>query len=178
MKKLMIIALSIALISACTSEKSVEERYLYEGEKIVDVETGDEYMMEEEGKITVVHKDGTKEKLAIDETPFYETALSEEFISSLESNYNARKQALLEKKKEMLKENRRSRYAEISDEELLKQFQQAHKDGLDMGRQMDMVAELIERGAVTEDQAPELLEVEPELINFDIDIEKPGEKDN
>jgi hypothetical protein len=178
MKKLMIITLSIVLMSACSSEKSVEERYVYEGEKIVDVETGDEYMMEEEGKITVVHTDGSMEKLAIDETPFYETALSEEFIESLEANYAERKQALLEEKKKLLKENRRSRYAEISDEELLSQFQQAHKDGLDMGRQMDMIAELIERGTVTEDQAPELLEIEPELINFDIDIEKPGEKDN
>lgn len=178
MKKLMIITLSIVLMSACTSEKTVEERYIYEGEKIVDVDTGDEYLMEEEGKITVVHTDGSKEKLAIDELPFYETALSDDFIQSLESNYAERKQALLEQKKNMLKENRRSRYAEISDEELLKQFQQAHKDELDMGRQMDMVAELIERGAVTSDQAPELLEIEPELINFDIDIEKPGEMEN
>ncbi|WP_373523316.1 hypothetical protein [Aquiflexum sp.] len=178
MKKLMIITLSILMMSACSTEKSVEERYIYEGEKIVDIETGDEYLMEEEGKITVVHTDGSKEKLAIDETPFYETALSEEFIQSLESNYAERKQVLLEEKRTLLKENRRSRYAEISDEELLKQFQQAHKDGLDMGRQMDMVAELIERGAVTSDQAPELLEIEPELINFDIDIEKPGEKGN
>ena len=142
MKKLMIIALSVVLMGACTGEKSVEERYIYEGEKIVDVETGDEYMMEEEGKITVVHTDGTKEKLAIDETPFYESALSQEFISSLESNY-ARKQELLEKER-VVERKRRSRYAEISDEELMKQFQQAHKDKLDMGRQMDMVAELIE----------------------------------
>lgn len=178
MKKLMIITLSIIMISACSSEKSVEERYIYEGEKIVDVETGDEYLMEEEGKITVVHTDGSTEKVAIDETPFYESALSEDFIKSLESNYAERKQALLEEKKNLLKENRRSRYADISDEDLLKQFQQAHKDGLDMGRQMDMVAELIERGAVTSEQAPELLEIEPELINFDIDIEKPGEEEN
>ena len=178
MKKLMIITMSIVLLGACSGEKSAEERYVYEGEKIVDVETGDEYLMEEEGKITVIHTDGSKEKLAIDETPFYETALSEEFISSLESNYAARKQEILEKKKEMLKENRRSRYAEISDEDLLEKFQQAHKDGLDMGRQMDMIAELIERGAVAKDKAPELLEVEPELINFDIDIENPGEKNN
>ncbi|WP_373493170.1 hypothetical protein [Aquiflexum sp.] len=178
MKKLMIITLSIIFMSACSTEKSVEERYIYEGEKIVDVETGDEYLMEEEGKITVVHTDGSKEKMAIDETPFYETALSNEFIQSLESNYAERKQVLLEEKKKMLKENRRSRYADIPDEELLERFQQAHKDGLDMGRQMDMVAELIERGAVSEDQAPGLLEIEPELINFDIDIDKPGEKEN
>lgn len=177
MKKLMIMILSIVLMTACSKEKSVEERYIYEGEKIVDIETGDEYLMEEEGEITVVHSDGSKEKLAIDETPFYETALSEEFIKSLEANYAERKAALLEQKKNLLKENRRSRYAEISDEDLLKQFQQAHKDGLDMGRQMDMIAELIDRGALTADEAPDLLEIEPELINFDIDIEKPGEEE-
>lgn len=175
MKKLIVFTMGIALLSACGSEKSVEERYIYEEGKVVDVESGDQYMMEEEGAITVIHTDGTKEKLAIDETPFYETALSEEYIKSLESNYAERKQKLLEKKKEELKANRRSRYAEISDEELLEQFQQAHKDGLDIGRQIDMVAELIDRGTISEEEAPEYLEMDPELIDFDIDIEKPGE---
>lgn len=176
MKKLIVFTLGIVMLSACGTEKSVEVRYVYEGDKIVDVESGDQYIMEGEGEVTVIHTDGSKEKLTIDETPFFETALSEEYIKSLESHYAERKEKLLVEKKNMLKENRRSRYAEISDEELLKQFQQAHKDGLDMGRQIDMVAELIDRGAISADQAPEYLEMDPELIDFDIDIEKPGER--
>lgn len=175
MKKLIVFTMGIALLSSCGGEKSVEERYIYEEDKVVDVESGDQYVMEEEGAITVIHTDGTKEKLAIDETPFFESALSEEYIKSLEAKYVERKQKLLEKKKEELKANRRSRYAEISDEELLEQFQQAHKDGLDIGRQIDMVAELIDRGTITEEEAPKYLEMDPELIDFDIDIEKPGE---
>lgn len=175
MKKLIAFTLGIALLISCKSEKSVEERYIYEDDKIVDVVSGDQYLMEEQGEITVVHTDGTKEVLAIDETPFYETALSEDFLKSLESNYVERKEKLLLEKKDKLKENRRSRYAEISDEELLKQFQQAHKDGLDMGRQIDMIAELIEREAISAEEAPDYLEMDPELIDFDIDIEKPGE---
>jgi peroxiredoxin len=171
MKKIVLFTLGIAFLASCAQEKSVEERYLYEGEKIVDVETGDEYIMEEEEKITIVHTDGTMEKVAIDETPFYGTALSDEYVKSLEANLAERKRKLLVEKKNQLKEVRRSRYADISDDELLKQFQQAHEDGLDMSRQMDMMAELIDRGVVNSEEAPGLLEISPEMIDLDIEID-------
>ncbi|MFD2201788.1 hypothetical protein [Shivajiella indica] len=171
MKKTMLILLSITLLMSCAKEKSIEERYLYEGEKIVDVDTGDEYIMEDEQQFTIVHTDGTTEKVAIDETPFYGSALSDEYVKTLEAKLAERKEKLLEEQKNKLKEVRRSRYANISDDELLKQFQQGHSDGLDMSRQMDMIAELIDRGVVNSEEAPDLLEISPELIDLDVDID-------
>jgi hypothetical protein len=178
MKKIsmFLITAGIAFTVACSGGKSEEERYVYEGDKIVDEVTGDEYYMEEDDVITVKHTDGTTEKLAIDETPFYESALSEEYIQSLEARYLERKENLLSEKKEMLKEARRSRYAEFSDDELMKRFQQAHKDNLDMTRQMDMMAELVDRGLVADDEAADLLEIDPKMVDLDIEIEEPVEK--
>lgn len=171
-----LITAGIAFTVACSGGKSEEERYVYEGDKIVDEVTGDEYYMEEDDVITVKHTDGTTEKLAIDETPFYESALSEEYIQSLEARYLERKENLLSEKKEMLKEARRSRYAEFSDDELMKRFQQAHKDNLDMTRQMDMMAELVDRGLVADDEAADLLEIDPKMVDLDIEIDEPVEK--
>lgn len=175
MKKTILLLLSIAILSSCKQEKSVEERYLYQEDKIVDIETGDEYLMEEDEMITVVHTDGSKEKIAIDETPFYGSALSEEYIKSLEAKLAERKEALLEEKKNQLKEARKSRYVDFSDEELLERFQRAHKDGLDMSRQMDMIAELVERGVVSSEDAPDLLEISPEMVNFELEIDENPE---
>lgn len=175
MKKATIFILSIIILSSCAKEKSVEERYLYETDKVVDIETGDEYIMEEENEIIVVHTDGTKDIIPIEDAPFYGSALSDDYLRSLEEKMRERKEKILEEKKNQIKEVRRSRYASLSDEELLKQFQQGHKDGLDMSRQMDMIAELIDRGVVSSQEAPDLLEIAPELIDFDFDLEKPIE---
>jgi serine phosphatase RsbU (regulator of sigma subunit) len=178
MKKIsmFLITVGMAFTVACSGGKSEDERYVYEGDKIVDEVTGDEYYMEEDDVITVKHADGTTEKLAIDETPFYESALSEEYIQSLEARYFERKESLLAEKKEKLKEARRSRYAEFSDDELLERFRQAHKDGLDMTRQMDMMAELVERDIVSDEEAPDLLEIDPKMMDLEIELEEPIEE--
>jgi hypothetical protein len=175
MKKLVLVLVSIIFLGACAQEKSIEERYIYEVDKVIDVETGDEYVMEDEGEITIVHADGTTEKIAVEEAPFYESALSEDFLKSMEAKLEQRKLDLLEDKKNKIKEVRRSRYVNISDEDLLKQFQQAHKDKLDMSRQIDMIAELIDRGVVSSEDAPDLLEISPEMIDFDLEVEAPEE---
>ncbi|SIS68629.1 hypothetical protein [Belliella pelovolcani] len=174
MKKLMIAAVSASLLFACGQEKSVEERYLYEGDKIVDVETGDEYLLEEsEEEFVVVHKDGTKEVIPMEETPFFGTTLSDDYVNDWKKSLEERKAQLLEDKKNSLKEARKARYAEYSDEELMEKFQKMHKDNADMTLQMDLIAELVDRGAISDEDAPDLLEVEPEFINFDIEIEMP-----
>lgn len=171
-----LITAGMAFTVACSGGKTDEERYVYEGDVIVDEVTGDEYYMEEEDVITVKHTDGTTEKLAIDETPFYESALSEEYIQSLEARYMERKEMLLSEKKDRLKEARRSRYAEFSDDDLLERFKQAHKDGLDMTRQLDMMAELVDRGLVSGDEAADLLEIDPKMMDLDIEIDEPVEE--
>ncbi|EKB48664.1 hypothetical protein [Cecembia lonarensis] len=175
MKKLGIILLSIIFLASCAKEKSVEERYVYEIDKVVDIETGDEYFMEEDDEITVIHSDGTKEVISFEEAPFYESALSEDFLRSMEERLQERKLKLLEEKREKIREVRRSRYANISDDELLSQFKQAHKDQLNLSRQIDMIAELIDRGVIAEDEAPIMLEISPELIDFDVELEEPIE---
>ncbi|MGY6741562.1 MAG: hypothetical protein ACXIUQ_02420 [Cecembia sp.] len=175
MKRVTLILLSVIFLASCAKEKSVEERYVYEGDKVVDVETGDEYFMEDEGEITVVHTDGTMEVIAVEEAPFFETALSEEFLKSMEARLEERKLKLLEDKRDKIREVRRSRYAHMSDDDLLSQFKQAHKDQLDLSRQIDMIAELIDRGVIAEDEAPIMLEISPELIDFDVELEEPIE---
>ncbi|SNR98656.1 hypothetical protein SAMN06295967_101372 [Belliella buryatensis] len=174
MKKLMIALVSASLLFACSQEKSVEERYLYEGDKIVDVETGDEYLLEEsEEEFILVHKDGSTEVIPMEETPFFGTTLSDEYVNDWKKSLEARKDLLLEEKKNKLKDARRARYAEFTDEELMDKFQKMHNDKEDMTLQMDLIAELVERGAISDEDAPDLLEIDPELINFDIEIEAP-----
>lgn len=176
MKKLIIALLSSSILFACNQEKSVEERYIYEENKIVDVDTGDEYLLEEnDQEFVVIHKDGSQEIIPIDETPFFGTTLSDEYISEWKDNMAAREEKLLEEKKDKLKQARRDRYSAHTDEELMKKFQKSHEEGIDMSFQMDMIAELVERGAISNEDAPNLLEIEPELINFDIEIEAPVE---
>ncbi|MCH7413647.1 hypothetical protein MM213_09135 [Belliella sp. R4-6] len=176
MKKLLITVLSASLLIACSQEKSVEERYIYQDDKIIDVDTGDEYLLEEtDEEFVLVHKDGSKETVAIDETPFFGTALTDDYVSDWKSKMEERQENLLIEKKNQLKEKRKDRYSELSDDELLEKFQKSHKEGVDMTMQMDMIAELVERGRISNEEAPELLEIEPELLNLEIDIEAPSE---
>lgn len=173
MKKLLIAAIGASLLFACSQEKSVEERYLYEGDRIVDIETGDEYLLEEsEDEFIVVHTDGTKEAIAIEETPFFGTTLTDDYVNDWKKNLELRQEKLLEDKKNKLKETRRARYEEYSSEELMNKFQKMHKENADMSQQMDIIAELIERGAISDEDAPSLLEIEPEMIDFNIELEE------
>ncbi|MFD2037251.1 hypothetical protein ACFSKL_20805 [Belliella marina] len=177
MKKLMITVLGASLLLSCSQEKSVEERYIYQDDKIIDVDTGDEYLLEEsDEQFVLVHKDGTQETIALDETPFFGTSLTDDYVSDWKNKMEERQEKLLIDKKNQLKEKRKERYAEYSDDELMKEFQKYHKEGKDMTMQMDMIAELLERGKISDEEAPSLLEVEPELINLDIDIEAPNDE--
>ncbi|UJP64858.1 hypothetical protein [Mongoliitalea daihaiensis] len=174
MKKIWIVGmLIVSFLAACTGEKTLEQRFVYEDDKIVDVETGDEYILEDVEEFTVVHSDGTVEKIPLDEAPFYTGAFSAEYLDELDKNLEERKLRLIEEKKMKIKEARNARYAELSNDELLAKFKEGHSDGLELGIQMDMIAELIDRGVIAEDEAPVMLEIEPELIDFDINPEAP-----
>lgn len=174
MKKVLIIGMIItSFLAACSGEKKLEQRFIYENDKIVDVETGDEYILEDIEEFTVVHSDGTVEKIPLEEAPFYSGAFSGDYLDELDKKMEERKLRLIEEKKQKIKEARNARYAEISDEELLTKFKAGHADGLELGLQMDMIAELIDRGVIAEDEAPILLEIEPEMIDLDIDLEAP-----
>jgi hypothetical protein len=172
-ERLILVTIVAVMIAGCNEKTSDEERYIYQEEKILDTETGDEYIMEDDNEFTIIYTDGSKEKIAIEDTPFYGNALSDEFVTNFEAKLAERKEVILLNMREKLKETRRTRYANHSDDQLLEKFQNAHAEGIDMGLQIDMIAELIERGKVTEEDAPEYLELSPELIDFDLDIEAP-----
>ncbi|MGY6521544.1 MAG: hypothetical protein ACXIUD_07440 [Mongoliitalea sp.] len=174
MKKLWIVGVLIAsFLAACAGEKSMEQRFVFEADKIVDVETGDEYILEDIEEFTVVHTDGTVEKIPLEESPFYTGTFSAEYLEELNKRMEDRKLQLLDEKKQKIKEARKARYAEVSDEDLLAQFKSGHAEGVELGIQIDMIAELIDRGVISEDEAPVMLEIEPELVDLDIMIDAP-----
>ncbi len=179
MKKLILIALCAAVMTACGGDKPVEERYVYEGEKVVDVDTGDEYVLEDDDVVTVIHTDGTRETMTAEETPFYGTTVSDEYFAELSNQLAGRKEKILEEKKNKLKAERRAKYEALSDEELMERFKESHQKGEDMGKQMEMMSELVERGVVGTEDAPNLLEVPMSEINFEpevADVSDPREK--
>lgn len=159
MKRIILLMLCAAMMAGCAQDRPVEERYVYEGDKVVDVDTGDEYLMEEEDVVTIVHTDGTRETIAVEDTPFYGTTVSDQYFSELQSNLTVRKEKILEEKKNKMKDQRRAKYEGFSDDELLEQFKDSHQKGEDMAKQMEMMSELVERGVVNNEDAPNLLEV-------------------
>lgn len=174
MKKLGIVGVFIAsLLVSCAGEKNLEQRFVFEEDKIVDVETGDEYILEDIEEFTVVHTDGTVEKIPLEESPFYTGTFSAEYLEELNKRMEDRKLQLLEEKKQKIKEARKARYAEVSDQDLLAKFKSGHAEGVELGIQIDMIAELIDRGVISEDEAPVMLEIEPELVDLDIMIDAP-----
>lgn len=175
MKNLSIIAILAAFfVSACAGEKKLEQRFVYDNEKILDVETGDEYILDDVEVFTVVHKDGTVDKIAIDEAPFYSGAFSADYLEELDKKLEERKLILIEAKKNKLKEARKLRYESLSDAELLAKFHDSHASKVEYGLQLDMIAELLSRGVIGEDEAPLLLEIEPKMLDLDIELDIPN----
>ncbi|ERM83350.1 hypothetical protein P872_16025 [Rhodonellum psychrophilum GCM71 = DSM 17998] len=175
MKKTIIAIASIGILASCTNEKSIEERYLYEGDKIVDIETGDEYFMEDSLGFTLIHKDGSKEQVAFDDTPFFETNLSDEYVKTWKENIAEREEKLLLEKKEKFQAARKARYSDLDNEALMAKFQKAHQEKVEITLQMDMIAELIDREVIATEDAPGLLEIDIEFIDLDFNIEEADE---
>ncbi|MBS9524793.1 hypothetical protein KI659_12305 [Litoribacter alkaliphilus] len=171
MKKILLSLLTTAILFSCAQNQSEEERFTYENDRIVDTETGDEYMVEDQDTYTVTHPDGEQETVTYEETPFYGTEAADEFLERYNTRLAERKETLLVEQKNKIKQARKERYAEYSDKELIEQFNQLHKDLAPYEQQMDIIAELVERGAVTEEEAVELMEVDEADINFDIDYD-------
>jgi hypothetical protein len=127
-------------------------------------------MMEDSLGFTLIHKDGSKEQVAFNETPFFETNLSDEYVKNWKESMREREEKLLLDKKEKFKAERKARYYELDDEALLAKFQKAHQDQVEITIQMDMIAELIERGVTSTEDAPKLLEIDMEFIDLDVEI--------
>ncbi|WP_143961757.1 hypothetical protein [Litoribacter populi] len=168
MKKIIMSLFSVAILFSCAQQQSEEDRFEYENDRIVDTQTGDEYMIDDQDSYVVIHPDGEQETVTYEETPFYGTEAADEFLERYNNRMMERKETLMIEQKNKIKQARKDRYAEYSDQELVKQFNKLHQDLAPYEQQMDIMAELVERGAVTEEEAVELMEVDQADLNFDI----------
>lgn len=171
MKKLILSVFVSMIMLACTTPKSDEDRFVYEEDRIVDTETGDEYILEDESTYTVIHPDGEREVLQREEAPFYGTEGLDEYLRQYSDRLTERKEAAMEDYKTRIKTLRHDRYAEYSDDELMQRFNTLHSENAPYEEQMDVMAELVERGVVGEDEAPTLLEVDARDLDFDIEFD-------
>ncbi|WP_162343129.1 hypothetical protein [Cyclobacterium salsum] len=168
-KNIITILTLILITAACSSEK--EERYIYETDRVLDSETGDEYYFKNLDTMTVVHIDGVSEPVTVSSTPF---AGSEEFkkmMTQYRENLEAREDSLLMAKKEQIKKNRTERYAEYNDDELMERFNTLKDEEAPFAQQMDVMAELVRREVVLEIDVPEIMEIGPEDIDMNIDYQ-------
>jgi len=171
MKKIVLSVFVSLIMLACTTPKSEEDRFVYEEDRIVDTETGDEYTLEDESTYIVTHPDGERERVTREEAPFYGTEGLEEYMRQYSDRLAQRKETALEEHKTRIKAARQERYAQYNDEQLLQRFNQLHRDEAPYEEQMDVMAELVERGVVGEDEVPGMLEVDARDINFDIEFD-------
>ncbi|KEO72382.1 hypothetical protein [Anditalea andensis] len=168
MKKMILYLFVSAIFLACTTPKSEEDRFVYEEDRIVDTETGDEYTLEDESSYVVTHPDGEQEVVSREEAPFYGTEGLDEYMRQYSDRLAERKEAAMLEHKNQIKAARAERYSEYSDDQLLERFNRLHNENAPYEEQMDVMAELVERGVVGEDDAPGLLEVDAREIDFDI----------
>lgn len=164
----------IVIWAACSSNN--EDRYIFEAERVLDTETGDEYYLKNPDTMTVVHIDGVSEPVTVSSTPFAGSEEFEQMMSRYQDNLEAREDSLLMVKKEQIKQTRRERYAEYNDDELMERFNTIKDKGAPFAQQMDVMAELVRREVVLEIDVPDIMEIDPEDI--DMDIEYTPEEEN
>ena len=172
MKRFLLSLICASVLFACEQQKTQdEERFVYEQDRIVDTETGDEYMIEDEDAYVVTHPDGEQEVLTYEETPFYGSPMHDRYIEEYYDRLGQRKEAAMQEQKARIREARKARYSEYSNNELVQEFNRLHRENAPYEQQMDVMAELVERGHVTEDEAADMMEVGKEDINFDIQFD-------
>lgn len=168
MKKLILFSVVIIFLASCAGND--EDRYKFEDERVLDLETGDEYYFKNLDTMTVVHIDGATEPVTVESTPFFENDALEEMMNNYRENLAIRKQELLQEQKEIIEQQRIERYAAYSDEELMDHFDKLHEEEVPFERQMDIITELVRRKVIGEADAPKLLEVNVSEVDFDVSI--------
>ncbi len=167
MKTNILLILSLLIVGACGP--SEEERFTYEEGKVVDTETGDEYSMEKFDTLTVVHINGMEEEILVEDAPFYGSEKGTEFIEAGESRLEKREEALIEQKKQKIKEERIKRYEAFEDEELLEEYNRLREEDAPFTQQMDIIIELVRREVIGKDEVPAMLEEDSTMIDYDLD---------
>ncbi|SHN21895.1 hypothetical protein SAMN04488057_11159 [Cyclobacterium lianum] len=174
-RNILIFTSAVFLFAACSGEN--EDRYQFEGESVLDTETGDEYILENPDTMTVVHIDGTSEPITVSSTPFAESEELNQMMEKYRANMEKRKEELLAKEKARIKNEREERYADFSDEELEEEFRKLHENDAPFEQQMDIVAELVNREVILEIDAAELLEIDPKDVDMDVEWESTSTSD-
>ncbi|HSI76151.1 MAG TPA: hypothetical protein VK957_09655 [Lunatimonas sp.] len=168
MKKLWIAIIMLPVVFSCTN-RSAEDRFIFEDERILDMETGDEYYINKMDTLTLVNIEGESSEIVVTATPFSDSDELNKMMASYREKITERKDALYKDQKEKIKAERAERYAEYDDQELLTLFNKLHSEDVPYEQQMDVIAELVRREAVLETDAAKLLEVDTVTLDFDID---------
>jgi hypothetical protein len=168
MKKLWIAIILLTVIFSCTNRSS-EDRFIFEEERIVDMETGDEYYINKMDTLTLVNIEGESSEIVVTATPFSESEELDRMMAAYKERITERKEILVNEQKEKIKAERAERYSEYDDQELLALFNKMHKEDSPYEKQMDVITELVRRDAVLETDAAKLLEVDTVILDFGID---------
>jgi hypothetical protein len=168
MKKLSIAIILLTVIFSCTNRSS-EDRFIFEEERIVDMETGDEYYINKMDTLTLVNIEGESSEIVVTATPFSESEELDRMMAAYKERITERKEILVNEQKEKIKAERAERYSEYDDQELLALFNKMHKEDSPYEKQMDVITELVRRDAVLETDAAKLLEVDTVILDFGID---------
>lgn len=158
----------LSISFSCTN-RSAEDRFIFEDERILDMETGDEYYINKMDTLTLVNIEGESSEIVVTATPFSDSDELDRMMASYKEKLTERKDALYKDQKEKIKAERAERYAEYDDQELLALFNKIHREEDPYEKQMDVIAELVRREAVLETDAAKLLEVDTVILDFDID---------
>ncbi|WP_035804628.1 hypothetical protein [Lunatimonas lonarensis] len=165
MKTLGILALSILITTSC-QQKASEQRFVFEEERILDLETGDEYYLQNMDTLTVVNIEGETSQIVVTAAPFSDKEELDLMISNYKEKIAGRKDEMLTEQKTKIIDERKARYEEYSNEELLAFFNKIHQEDAPYGQQMDVMAELVNREAVLELDVPTLLEIDTAKIDL------------
>ena len=168
MKNLLIVILLFSFMFGCTN-RPAEDRFIFEEERILDMETGDEYYLNKMDTLTLVNIEGESSEIVVTATPFSGSEELDEMMMAYKEKLTERKDVLVKEQKEKIKAERAERYAQYDDQELLAYFNELHKKESPYVQQMDVITELVRRDAVLETDAAKLLEVDSVTLDFDID---------
>jgi flagellum-specific peptidoglycan hydrolase FlgJ len=168
MKNLWIAIIISAIIFSCTNRSS-EDRFIFEEERILDLETGDEYYINKMDTLTIVNIEGESSEIVVTAAPFSDSDELDRMMAAYKEKLSERKDSLVKEQKEKIKAERAERYSEYDDQELLAFFNKIHKEERPYEQQLDVIAELVSRDAVLETDVAKLLEVDTVTLDFEID---------
>lgn len=161
-----IFAASAILLSCNSNNQQQEDRFVFEGERVLDTETGDEYYLRNLDTLTVVNIEGESNEIVVTEAPFSDSDELKTMISNYKGMLAERKEDILEDETSKIIHERKERFSGYSDDQLLEHFNTIHKEGAPYYQQMDVMAELVSRDVVLEIDVPRLMEIDTAQLDL------------